>query len=81
MTVSVNLLGSQRDAAQTSRIKIPLNSMMRVADVFAYVQEKYPGLSLDQTMVMITVNQSVSSLERVLKADDEVSFIPHIGGG
>lgn len=81
MTVLVNLLGSQREAAQTSRISIPFESRMRVADVFAYVQEKYPGLSLDQKLVLITVNQSISSFEQILKADDEVAFIPHIGGG
>ncbi|MBW1805372.1 MAG: MoaD/ThiS family protein [Deltaproteobacteria bacterium] len=29
----------------------------------------------------MTVNNHISSPEQGLQADDEVSFIPHIGGG
>jgi molybdopterin converting factor small subunit len=81
MTVSVNLLGLHRELVQTDRILIPIENKMCVADVFNYIQEKYPDLSLDEEMVLVTVNRHLSSLDQALKADDEISFIPHIGGG
>jgi molybdopterin converting factor small subunit len=81
MTVSVNLLGFLRDRIQTDRLHIPLENEMCVSDVFSYVQEKYPGLLLDERMVLVTVNQHISSLDQMLQANDEIVFIPHIGGG
>jgi molybdopterin converting factor small subunit len=32
-------------------------------------------------MVLITVNQKAASLDRVLQANDTVSFLPPIAGG
>jgi molybdopterin converting factor small subunit len=81
MTVSVNLLGFLRDRIQADRLDIPLENKMCVGDVLSYMQEKYPGLLLDEQVVLVTVNQHISSLDQRLRANDEIVFIPHIGGG
>ena len=82
MNVSVNFFGLQRTWAQTDRIQVPLSSKIRVvADLFRYLKRRYPELLLRKDMVYVTVNNNISSLDERLQADDEVSFIPHIGGG
>jgi molybdopterin converting factor small subunit len=81
MVVSVNFLGFHRERVKADRIQIPMSNEMRVTDVLCYIQQKYPELFLREEMVLVTVNQHISSLNQTLKANDEVSFIPHIGGG
>jgi len=81
MIVSVSFLGMQRQLTHTDRIQVPFLKKMRVGDVFSYLNENYPELSLHKELVLATVNENVSSLEQRLQPDDEVSFIPHIGGG
>jgi molybdopterin converting factor small subunit len=53
----------------------------RVDDALEYVKHRYPELYLDKGMSIITVNHEIASLDRVLKANDTVSFLPFIGGG
>lgn len=82
MIVSVSFFGLQRKLAQADRIQVPLSSkIQRVADLFSYIREKYPELSLSEEVVLVVVNDHASSLDRRLRANDEVSFLPHIGGG
>jgi molybdopterin converting factor small subunit len=82
MIISVSFLGPQRTLAQTDRINVPLSSRMRVvADLFNYVRDRYPDLSLSKGEVLVTVNNQASSLDHKLQANDEISFMPHIGGG
>jgi len=52
-----------------------------VNDVLEYVRNRYPALNLDEEMILITVNQKIAPLDRVLRANDTVSFLPFISGG
>ena len=81
MVVSVNFFGLQRKLTRTDTIQVPLSNKTRVADIFNFVRENYPDLPLSEDTVLITVNNHVSSLDRGLRANDQISFIPHIGGG
>ena len=82
MIVSVNFFGLQRKLARTDRVRVPLSNQMQiVADLFSYIRKKYPELYLRKEMVLVTVNNHASSLDQRLRVNDEVSFIPHIGGG
>ncbi|MFC1533928.1 MoaD/ThiS family protein [Thermodesulfobacteriota bacterium] len=82
MIVSVSLFGLQRTLAKTDRIQVPLSDKLRiVADLFGYIKERHPELSLSKEMVLVTVNNHTSSLDQRLCPNDDVSFIPHIGGG
>jgi len=81
MIISVSFFGMQRQLTQTDRVQVPFLNKMRVADVFRHIKENYPELPLHKELVLATVNENVSSLEQRLQPDDEVSFIPHIGGG
>jgi molybdopterin converting factor small subunit len=79
--VSVTFLGLQRAKAQTDQIQVPLPKETRVADLLAYIKECYPNLPFPDEGILVAVNNKLSSMERVLKNKDNVTFLPAIGGG
>ena len=82
MSVSVIFFGLHRVLAKTDRIYIPLSSSIKSVDyLFVHIRENFPSLRLQKDMLLVTVNNNVSSYDRNLKVNDEISFIPHIGGG
>jgi molybdopterin converting factor small subunit len=82
MKVSVSFLGLQRKLTRIDRIQVPLTKKIRVvADLLSHIKNVYPDLAIKKEMVLVTVNNHASSLDQRLRANDEVSFIPHIGGG
>jgi molybdopterin converting factor small subunit len=81
MYISVTFLGLQRTQAQTDQIQIPLSKETRVADLLAYIKECYPKLPFPDNTVLVAVNNKLSSMERVLKNNDNVTFLPFLGGG
>jgi molybdopterin converting factor small subunit len=81
MNVLVELFGVQRDIAQTDNIHMPITGKTLVRDVIVYMRERYPALPLDEHSVLATVNHELASLDKGLKANDIVCFLPPIGGG
>ena len=81
MLVSIEFFGMQRAITKTDSIDMPISEMTMVSDALEYVRARYPDLPLDDGSVLITINQEMASPERVLKANDTVLFLPHIGGG
>ena len=81
MSVLVEFFGVQRDIARTDKINIPVGEAKFVRDVIAYIRKKYPELRLDEHAVLATVNHELASLDKSLKANDVVCFLPPIGGG
>jgi molybdopterin converting factor small subunit len=81
MFVSIEFLGRQRIITNTPSIKMPITEEARVADALEYVKHRYPDLNLNEAETLITVNQEMTSLDRVLRANDTVSFLPFIHGG
>ncbi len=81
MVVSINFCGIQRTLTKTNSVEMPLAQKTRVTDVLEFLKDRYPELPLDESSFLVTVNQEVSTLQRVLHPYDSVSFLPHIGGG
>lgn len=81
MVVSIEFLGMQRVVTKTDAIDMPINGTTSVNDALEYVRRRYPGLHLDDGMVLITVNHETATPDRILKPDDTISFLPFIGGG
>ena len=81
MKVSIHFLGTQCTITKTDSIHMPITEKTCVTDALEYVRQRYPDLPLDEKMVLITVNQEMASLETLLRENDIVLFIPHIGGG
>jgi molybdopterin converting factor small subunit len=81
MEVSIEFLGMQRVVTKTHSITMPIKEKTKVNDALEYVRQQYPELPLDKERVLITVNQKIASLDRVLRANDTISFLPFISGG
>ena len=81
MVVSIEFFGMQRVVTKTDGIDMPITEKTRVNDALEYVRHQYPALHLDDGMILITVNQEIASLDRILMANDTISFLPFIGGG
>ena len=81
MYVSVTFLGLQRAKAQSDQIHIQFSKKTRVADVLAYIKKHHPELPFPEDAILVAVNNKVSSMERLLKNKDNVTFLPFLGGG
>jgi molybdopterin converting factor small subunit len=81
MVVSIEFFGRQRVVTKTHSINMPIAKGTRVNDALEYVNSLYPELRLGDETTLITVNHEMASLDRVLTANETVSFLPFIGGG
>lgn len=82
VVVSIEFFGTQRAVTKTDSIDMPIKEKKtRVSDALEYVRHQYPALHLDEGLIFLTVNHEKASLDRLLKANDTVSFLPFIGGG
>ena len=82
VNIFIRFIGFQRQLTQIDRIRVPLSKKIeKVADLFGFLKTAYPQLVLQKEAVLVTVNNRTTSLDHRLNANDEVSFIPHVGGG
>lgn len=81
MKVSIEFLGMQRLIAKTDGIEMPITEKTSIRDVLEFVRQQFPALHLEAGMILITVNHEMASLDKVLKTNDTVSFLPFISGG
>ena len=81
MTISIKLSGMQQVIAGTSTIEMPVTGYSTVADALEYVKKRFPNLSLDKHSMFIVIDHKIVPLDRALRADDTIEFLPAIGGG
>jgi molybdopterin converting factor small subunit len=81
MAVSIKFHGMQRAVTNADSIDIPITEETTVNDILEYVKQKYPGLHLDEGTIIAAVNLEIASLDKTLRDNDTVSFLPNIAGG
>lgn len=81
MVVSISFNGHQRRVTSTDQIQVAVSEKTRVTDVLRYVQECYPEIPINKDAILVMINNELSNLEQLLKENDQICFIPHIGGG
>jgi molybdopterin converting factor small subunit len=81
VVVSISFNGLQRKVTSEDRIQIPVSEKTRVNDLLKYIQESYPDIRINKNAILVTINNEVSNLDQILKDNDHICFIPHIGGG
>lgn len=81
MFVSVQFYGVQRQTSQRDEVEVPLLKDYCVKDIVAYLRKQYPHLNLGENDVLVAVNDIVTTMNHPLKANDQITFLPHIGGG
>ena len=64
MNVFVSFIGFQKKLTKTNRIRVPLSKKIQVvADLFGFLKKEYPELVLKREAVLVTVNNSATSLD------------------
>jgi molybdopterin converting factor small subunit len=81
MVVSISFNGLQRKVTSTDQIQVSVPEVTRVNDVLRFIRECYPNIAINKDAVVVTINSEISDLDQVLKDNDQICFIPHIGGG
>ena len=81
MVVSIKFHGMQRVVTNTDSIDMPITGKTSVNDALEYVRQQYPALHLEEDTVVVAVNLEIASLDRILRDNDTVSFLPNIAGG
>ncbi len=81
MVVSIELFGVFRNIAEIDKLSMPITGKTSAGDAAEYVRQKYPALPLERGSFLISVNHEPVSPEKLLRPNDVVCFIPHIGGG
>lgn len=81
MVVSISFNGLQRKVTSRDQIQVSVSERTRVTDVLRYIRECYPDIPINKKAVIVMINSELSNLEQVVKENDQICFIPHIGGG
>jgi molybdopterin converting factor small subunit len=81
MVVLIELFGTQRDIAKMEKVNMPITEKTMVRDALEYIRNLFPDLPLDENLVLTTVNHELAPLDMLLKSNDTVCILPHIGGG
>jgi molybdopterin converting factor small subunit len=81
MWVTVHFHALQREITKADQIELRIEEGSHVNNVLRLIKEMYPDLPLEEETVMATVDNQVTPLDRPLEDEDNISFIPHIGGG
>lgn len=81
MVVTIEFFGNQKAITGTDRITMPTTAKTQARDALKYARDSYPGLNLEEKSAIIAVNREVVPPHTVLKANNVVCFLPHIGGG
>ena len=81
MVVSISFNGLQRRVTSRERIQVTISEKTRVNELLSYVRERYPDIAIDEDAILVIINNELSSLEQLLQENDQICFVPHIGGG
>jgi molybdopterin converting factor small subunit len=81
MVVSISFSGLQRRVTNRDQIQVTISEKTRVTELLSYVQECYTDMPIDKDANLVIINNELSTLEQFLKENDQICFIPHIGGG
>ena len=81
MVVSVSFHGIQRQMTRKKELQVSLSDGSQVSQVIEYIKKRFPELAIRSEGLLITVNGCVSGTNQELKQEDQISLLPHIGGG
>lgn len=82
-TVKVHaiMFASLREAAGRPILEVDLPLGSTVANLVTALQERLPPLRERLRFARVAVNESLAGLATVLRAGDEVAFLPPVSGG
>jgi len=79
--VKVLLFARLSELAGTRHTQIELGEGLTVADAYAILSDRYPGLKPLGDNIMYAVNSDYVSATQPLRPGDELALIPPVSGG
>ena len=79
--VKVLLFARLSELAGTRQTQIEIGEGLTVADAYAILSDRYPGLEPLRASVMYAVNSEYVSANQPLSPGDELALIPPVSGG
>ncbi|OLS25726.1 MAG: hypothetical protein HeimC2_17820 [Candidatus Heimdallarchaeota archaeon LC_2] len=89
ITVSIRFFAMMREIVGSPRILYKFEKNLSVLEIINVLACKFPDLKnifyyknkINETLVFVLNGQTVESLTRIIKADDELTILPPTGGG
>ncbi len=81
INVNVKFFGPLRDIVRCDDLEVELPDRCTGEGAFDFLASLHPGLGTWKTSVRLAVNLEYREPAQVLRAGDEVSFIPPVSGG
>ncbi len=81
MQITVRFFALLREKAGTDRVVWDVAEGTTVAALAEMVGERHPDLRAYLPTSTVAVNQAYAGDDHVLRAGDEVAFLPPVGGG
>ena len=81
MQIRVLFFGVTREITGLQDDRAQLAEGARLGELFDQYAGRFPRLGEMRRSLMLAVNQSFGTPERVLRENDEVAFLPPVSGG
>ena len=81
MLITVKTFAALREIIGSASVAIDVSSDASVRDVIKAVSERYPGMGIIASQIMIAVNMEYVDLDHPVHQNDEVALIPPVSGG
>lgn len=79
--ITIRFFAGHRDIVGTTEMRLEIEPDTTVGAVWEELVARYPRLAGYHGRLLYAVNQEFSTPETLLKAGDEVAFIPPVSGG
>jgi molybdopterin converting factor subunit 1 len=79
--VTVRLFARLRDIAGAPELPRDLDEGATIGDLWRQLAGEYPELSQYERSISSAVNADYARMDHVLRAGDEVAFLPPVSGG
>ncbi len=81
MNITVHFIGRYKQVIGESQQRITLNKGDTISDVVEHLAQRFPQLSKDKKFLMVSKNNSFTTLEDTLHEDDTITIIPPVVAG
>ncbi len=81
MRVTVRLFARLRDIAGAAELAREIAPGATIGDLWRELEGEFPDLAPYERSISSAVNADYARMTHVLRADDEVAFLPPVSGG
>jgi len=81
MRVSLRLFARLRDIVGASELSRDVDEGATIGDVWRGLAREFPALAEYERSISTAVNADYARMDRVVKAGDEIAFLPPVSGG